>query len=456
MNTEMVGNIRIPDGKAETINTEIRNTLTKLGLDVTNCVGLGSDGASVMFGRKGGLGVLLGQDAPLLTHVHCVAHRLSLACSDAAKDVPFLKSYKDTLKNLYIHVSGSGVRVKKLESMQAIMEEPQLKLKDPISVRWLAMESAVSTVHKCYGAIVSYLQSNEGKNTVGDVIADGLLKEVLHYKFPAFTAVLSDVLTVIGQFSKQLQTETLDLSELMPLKDSALGRLNGLKEIKGPCENEFQSQITANGSKIYYKGILLTHANEKSQTEKLKVSYIDSVSDRIDSRIEADDVIEAFSVIEPQAYDSLTSEESTRHLKKLADKYDSDFDTLRIEHSGLKYLMKGSYKNYNFKKFCKKMLKTHSKDYPEISRLCRIALCVPVTSVACERGFSLQNKIKVKARTSLNPESLETLMKLAVGPSIEEFPYERAIRHWNNEKKRRLARLYQPMRPKETDSLLIE
>ena len=50
----------------------------------------------------------------------------------AAKDVPFLKSYKDTLKNLYIHVSGSGIRAGKLESMQAIMEEPQLKLKDPI------------------------------------------------------------------------------------------------------------------------------------------------------------------------------------------------------------------------------------------------------------------------------------------------------------------------------------
>ena len=456
MNTELLGNIRIADGKAETINSEIRNTLLNMGLEVSNCVGLGSDGASVMFGRKGGLGVLLGQDAPLLTHVHCVAHRLSLACSDAAKEIPFLRSYKDTLKNLYIHVSGSGVRVKKLESMQAIMEEPQLKLKDPISVRWLAMESAVSTVHKCYGAIVSYLQSNEGKNTVGDVIADGLLKEVLHYKFPAFTAILSDILAVIGRLSKQLQAETLDLSELMPLKDSALGRLNGLKELKGPCETEFQSQVSVNGSKIYYKGILLTHANEKTQTEKLKLSYIESVSKQIETRISADNVIEAFSVIEPRAFDSLTAEESASHLKTLADKYDSDLDTLRIEHSGLKYLMKGSYKNLNFKTFCKKVLKTHTEDFPEVSRLCRIALCVPVTSVACERGFSLQNKIKVKARTSLNPESLDTLMKLAKGPELEDFPYERAIQHWNNQKKRRLARLYQPLKPKDSDSVLIE
>lgn len=183
MKTELVGNIRIPDGKADTIYREILSALETLGLDITNCAGLGSDGASVMFGRKGGVGVMLAKDAPYLTHVHCVAHRLSLACSDAAKDVSFLKSYKDTLKNLYIHVSGSGIRVNKLESMQKVMEEPQLRLKDPISVRWLAMESAVTAVHKCYGSLIAYLESNDGKNTVGDVIADGLLKEVLHYSF---------------------------------------------------------------------------------------------------------------------------------------------------------------------------------------------------------------------------------------------------------------------------------
>ena len=59
-------------------------------------------------------------------------------------------------------------------------------------------------------------------------------------------------------------------------------------------------------------------------------------------------------------------------------------------------------------------------------------------------------------RTSLNPESLDTLMKLAKGPKLEDFPYERAIHHWNNLKKRRLARLYQPLTPKDSDSVLIE
>ncbi|KAH3739904.1 hypothetical protein DPMN_046594 [Dreissena polymorpha] len=71
-------------------------------------------------------------------------------------------------------------------------------------------------------------------------------------------------------------------------------------------------------------------------------------------------------------------------------------------------------------------------------------MCIPVSSVACERGFSLQNRIKVKSRTSLNPENLENLMKISAGPGLDSFPYNRAIKHWRTQKKRRLARLYQP------------
>ena len=96
-----------------------------------------------------------------------VLHRLFLACADAAKDFTYLMSHKDTLKNVFIHVIGSEGRKFKLESTQDVMNEPNLKLRDPINIRWLAMENAVKTIHKCYGFIDMYLQSSEGKNTVG-------------------------------------------------------------------------------------------------------------------------------------------------------------------------------------------------------------------------------------------------------------------------------------------------
>ena len=42
-----------------------------------------------MSSRKCGLGVLIGQDAQLLTHVYCVTKHMARACSDTAKDTPF-------------------------------------------------------------------------------------------------------------------------------------------------------------------------------------------------------------------------------------------------------------------------------------------------------------------------------------------------------------------------------
>ena len=188
--TKLVGKIKIPDGTACTMVTVVINKPRTVGPQTVNLVGLGSDGASVMSGRKTDVGVQLLTDAPMPVHVHCVAHRLSLACADAAKDFPYLMSYKGTLMNLFIHVIGSEGRAFKLESTQDVMNEPNLKLRDPINIRWLAMENAVKTIHKCCGSIGMYLQSNEGKNTVGDCIVEGLLQDVLHYKLPTFTTVL--------------------------------------------------------------------------------------------------------------------------------------------------------------------------------------------------------------------------------------------------------------------------
>lgn len=443
--SKLIGDIRIQDGTAETIVMEIKNKLKGVGLETVNLVGLGSDGASVMFGKKGGVGVKLLEDCPAMTHIHCVAHRLALACVDAAKDVSYLKSYRNTLKNLYIHVNGSGVRTNKLEQMQSIMNEPHLKLKDPINIRWLAMEDAVQTVHKCYTSIVMYLQSNDGKNSVGDVVADGLLKDILHYRFPAFTAVLSDTLHVLGVLSKQLQSASLDLSEFLPLKESAIGRLNGLLSINGKYMDEFEKQLETNGSKVYYKGIQLTHANEKAGLEKMRKDYIQSVCENLEKRMSVNaPVLKAFSVLEPSTCETLCKSEVESCLEVLSKTYGVDPKELSLEYCGVSALLKGSYRNIEYKAFCKMIMKRHSVDFPLISKLCHISLCIPVSSVECERGFSLQNRIKVKFRTSLTPENLDTLMKLSSGPAVDQFPYEKAIRHWHRAKKRRLARLYAP------------
>lgn len=57
--TKFLINTSIPDGKAHTITECITASLDKLGLDKTKIVSVATDGASVMTGRKTGVGVQL-------------------------------------------------------------------------------------------------------------------------------------------------------------------------------------------------------------------------------------------------------------------------------------------------------------------------------------------------------------------------------------------------------------
>lgn len=57
--TSFIDIIDMKDGKADTILDSTKTVLQKLDIDLDKIVGLGTDGAAVMTGCKGGVGVLL-------------------------------------------------------------------------------------------------------------------------------------------------------------------------------------------------------------------------------------------------------------------------------------------------------------------------------------------------------------------------------------------------------------
>ena len=78
VNTFFLSLIKLSDGTAGTITQCLQDCLVENGVELSDCVGLGSDGASVMTGTHSSVSTQLKPLQPTLLSVHCVAHRLAL------------------------------------------------------------------------------------------------------------------------------------------------------------------------------------------------------------------------------------------------------------------------------------------------------------------------------------------------------------------------------------------
>ena len=85
------------------------------GINRRLIVGLATDGAPVMTGRKSGVGVQLREKcSSYLVQVHCVAHRLALASGQAADVVGLFKTYQETVNSVYNHFAHLNFGLSKL------------------------------------------------------------------------------------------------------------------------------------------------------------------------------------------------------------------------------------------------------------------------------------------------------------------------------------------------------
>ncbi len=78
-----------------------------------------------------------------------------------------------------------------------------------------------------------------------------------------------------------------------------------------------------------------------------------------------------------------------------------------------------SFKNLDLQDFAHILIKEYGEDFPEFAKLARIALVIPVSSAAAERGFSCMKRIKTSLRNRLTEKKLKNLMMISLeGPHL--------------------------------------
>lgn len=426
--TSFLGNIELQDGRAHTITEVLLKFLKECNIDATKCVSLATDGASVMMGRKSGVGVQIkSKAAPFCLQTHCVAHRLNLAVTDSVKNIDTIKKFSEKFGQLYNYFSASGNRTYTLKQMQNILEEPELTVKEPFSVRWLGLKRAVEAVYDCYGSILSSLSSLGCEN---DTKAKGLHKFFSSYKTALLLGFMLDVHTILGVFCCQLQQDSLIFSDVPALVDSTLNKLEFLKSNDGNGLYEMKASIEIHEEKASYKGEQLKNYSKESESqfENVKQQYLSNIIKNIKKRIPKDDckvMLSLSNLLEPSVVQLASPEQTAEAIETLKNHYGTDRviktvygdlqtsglteteqsvdkiingEEVQQEWQGVIGIIKGTYKHLTLQDFCTRLLLKHQTEFPNMAKLAAIALCLQVTSVECERSFSTQNRIKSKFR----------------------------------------------------------
>lgn len=191
----MLDIIDLRDTTAAGILDALLECLNKHGLTDTVLgqfwLGLGTDGASVMLGKRGGLCVQLKEKYPNLIAWHCFNHRLELAVHGATKACTEINHFKLFMEKLYSLYSMSPKNRRALEQCAAEVGSELLRIGRVLDVRWVASSHrAVKAVWTSYPALCAhFIQSSTKVHRLCDDGFKGTIAVQRHGKQNAITSI---------------------------------------------------------------------------------------------------------------------------------------------------------------------------------------------------------------------------------------------------------------------------
>lgn len=287
---------------AEAITSVIVQQLEGNGLSLEKLTGFSSDGASVMLGKRTGVAARLKQKNPVLLNVHCICHRLALACTDSNTELKYIESVETILRQLWHFFDNSPKKMAAYLKIQARLKSIHFegkaarriskRLKKAVSTRWLSFEAAVTAVFDDYEAVLQTLAHFKES----DAVAAGLFGKMKNLKFLGVVYILHDVLPILANLSKEFQTSSVTFSTIIPSLNRTKDKLKDLLADNTPI-NKLATDLD---SLTDICADIKINEKETRELESLFLKYISALVDNIDKRFsDSSPVLEAFNIFDP-------------------------------------------------------------------------------------------------------------------------------------------------------------
>ena len=164
---DALGLVQLPNTKAATVFSQIKDILVRCMLPVTQCRGQAFDGASNMSGIRNGVQALLKREKPRALYVHCLAHSLNLAVQDMTAKCDLVRNVMTFVLDLVQLIKFSPKRTSLFDSLRKDVainsndSELTPSLRSLCITRWTVRHSSIDSILQNYSILISALEEIE-------------------------------------------------------------------------------------------------------------------------------------------------------------------------------------------------------------------------------------------------------------------------------------------------------
>lgn len=461
---EFLGFAEIDKADASTIAAKIIETANESGLNLSNLVGQGYDGASVMSSPKNGVNGIIARQYPKALFVHCRSHNLALVVSSSCKAVPHIRNLFDDVQQITWFISGSAKRkfifetaladnlddsaftelFTRLDGQFKASNDQILQAHNKKSVpkfsptRWSARVDTLSTIIAKYSVILDTLDGII-ENSQGDARRDAqsYKHKLLSTELLVSLFTSQFVLSFLANVTKSLQKKSCNLSDahsdvtlskesIQNVRNQATWnrlweKLNNLAR-----ENSLELRKPRITSKQMHRPNAGGVSGSISEYYKINIFYpfVDHVLEELSNRFSCQ-FEDALSV------ELLLSE----NLHKLDSKGESDISSafskyltntemaaIGVEISKWKIFVRNIPDKEKPTDILSCMKKCQGISFPVLRKILQTFITMPVGSVACERSFSGLRRLKLWTRSTMKEDRLAGLAMLMIHQGSEFKP----------------------------------
>ena len=228
---------------AVTVVKLITEESSKDGFDISKLSSLASDGASFMTGFRNGVAAKLRETVPTLINIHCICHRLTLACNDANDSLTPISQVETVLRQLWIFFENSAARSAVYVQIPYEKSKEKLETKAQKACRtiWLSLDKSVESVCRNLLALLQTLRWYQNKDSNPTAIS--LLKKLKKPDLIGVLYILKGVLPVLSTLSKVFQKSSISFSRISPAIKASKHSLNRLLQ-ENISIKEFRKETT--------------------------------------------------------------------------------------------------------------------------------------------------------------------------------------------------------------------